>query len=71
MALGQMQQDGSFGGGVDTRDAVEERSLACAVGADERDNLLLVDGEINVVQSAQSTEVLGKAGDFKHGDAHA
>ena len=41
---------------VEAGHAVEERGLAGAVGADEADDLVLVDGEADVLQGLQAAE---------------
>ena len=71
VALGQVKLDGPFGGQIDAGDAVEERGLPRAVGADKRDDLLPVDREIHLVERAQAAEIFGQVGYFEHRGVHA
>ncbi len=48
---------------VDGGDEVEYRRLAGAVRADEPHGLFLVDGEVQIVDDLETTEVLGDAGE--------
>src|SRR3989338_4479691 len=45
---------------IETRDDVEERRLACAVGADERNDRVLLHGKAAAVDGADAAEMLGE-----------
>ena len=67
LAVGAVQVHGAFRGLVDAGDAVEEGGLAGAVGADEGHDLTFVDGQVQLVEGAQTAEVTRQALDFKDG----
>ena len=55
---------------VDAGDDVEERGLAGSIGADQADDRLLGDREVDVIDREQAAEPLGDLGgvqDFAHG----
>src|SRR5438552_15454866 len=51
-------EDPAAVGGEERADQVDQRGLARAVGADEREELAFVDGEIHPVHGARFAEVL-------------
>ncbi|MPN65045.1 hypothetical protein SDC9_212824 [bioreactor metagenome] len=53
-------------GGVQAGEHVEERGLACAVGADQAVDLAAVDGDADVRECLQAAESLGHASDLEH-----
>src|SRR5262249_59738492 len=52
------EMDRAFGGAIEATDEVEERRLAGAVRADQRDDLALVHGERHFLQDLETAEAL-------------
>ena len=69
----RLEMDVAAGGNIDAGDAVEDRGLARAVGADQRDDLARHDVQADVIDGAQTAEVHGQVLDvenragFRHG----
>ena len=57
----------AFFGRVEAVQAVKERGLASAVGADDGADAAAGDGEVDVIQRGQATETLGESADFQEG----
>ena len=59
------ESDVAGGGAVDAGDDVEGGGFAGAVGADEAEELALVEREVEVVEGFEAAEVEGEVGDFE------
>ncbi len=56
-----VERDGAGGRAIDAGDEVENRGFACAVGADEADELAFDDGEIHHAHGGEPAEAEGGA----------
>ena len=63
--------DPARGGGVEAGDAVEQRRLARPVGADDADDLVLVDPQVDVAQRLHAAEADRHVVGLQHGGALA
>ena len=59
-ALGRDAGEAAGAGAVDAGDEIEDGGLAGAVGADQADDLALLDVEGEIVDGAETAEVLGQ-----------
>ncbi len=65
-----LEQDVTGVGLVETRDQVERRRLARAVGTDDREDLVLVDLERELVDGLEATEGLGRTFEVEYYFGH-
>ena len=63
--VGAVEGDAPRVGAIDAGDDVEERGLAGAVRADQAEDLVRRDGEIEPVERHHAAEVLGQAAGFE------
>src|SRR4051812_14251856 len=64
--LGAVEADRALRRLDEPADAVEERRLACAVGADQAADGAVSDRQLHVVERGDSAEADGQAGDLQH-----
>ena len=65
--LGMVHRDGACSRLVEARDAVEQRGLTRAVGANDADDLPLARVQRDVLQCLDATEMDADVVDLKHG----